>query len=45
MKKTYFQPAVEVAQVAIQSIICASAAANNSGAGKVNPNVPTDEQW
>ena len=45
MKKTYFQPEVQVAQIEASSIICTSGAASTSGAGKVNTGVETNEPW
>lgn len=49
MKKTYFQPEVQVAFIALESIILAGSVtptptpvSDNLG---VNPGVPTDEVW
>ena len=44
-KKIYNQPEVQVAHINTMSVICASGTPATSGAGKVNPSVPTDVQW
>ena len=40
MKKTYIQPAVQVAQIALASIVLAG-----SGYMHINTDVPTDDPW
>ena len=44
MKKTYFQPEVTVAQVALNSMILAG---SGGGGGSSAPkyDIPTDDQW
>lgn len=45
-KKIYNQPNVQVTNLMFSSLICVSVGGDSeSGAGKVNPGVPTDEQW
>ena len=48
MKKYYIQPRMQAAQSVALSVICASGepvSAPDSGAGKVNPNLETDDPW
>ena len=46
MKKHYNQPAVQVAQIALESMVLAgSPAGPASGGGQLNPGIPTDDQW
>lgn len=46
MKKLYNQPEVQVAHIALESMVLAGSPepAPGSGAGKIN-GIPTDDQW
>ena len=45
-KKIYNQPEVQVAQIALESMVLAgSPAGPASGGGQLNPGIPTDDQW
>ena len=44
MKKNYNQPEVQVAQIALASVVLAGSSAP-SGDMNINPGIPTDDQW
>lgn len=43
MTKTYIQPEVQIAQVALASIVLAGSA--TPGDMNINSGIPTDDQW
>ena len=45
MQKTYFQPQVTVAQVALDSMILAGSPAPAANSMDLNTGIPTDDQW
>ena len=45
MQKTYIQPSVTVAQVALQSIVLAGSPAPAGNSMNLNTGIPTDDQW